>query len=83
MIPHRTIDRLGVDRVAASLKFNSHDAYAVTGADLNDLCALAERFLQASRADPGMTNLVELRDWHNRLTEILGEALQSNLTKEA
>jgi hypothetical protein len=75
MLPHRTVDRLGVENVCKLLQFKSHDAYAVIGIDLNDLCALAARLAQP------MEDPIERLQWQERLGDILREALHSNLTE--
>ena len=74
-VPSATIDKLGVAGVAKVLRFKAHDAYAVIGIDLNDLCALAARMEYA------MTDANELRDWQNRLNLIITEAMASNLSE--
>ena len=75
MIPARTIDKIGAVACAASLRFKAHDAYAVLGQDLNDLCALVVR-LGAPMEHPQ-----ENFEWADRLTEILDQALKSNLSE--
>jgi hypothetical protein len=75
-IPHKTIDIIGATACAASLRFKAHDAYAVLGEDLNDLCALVVRLRAAVDATG------ESFEWSDRLTKILDEALQSNLSEK-
>lgn len=72
-IPYSTIVKVGVNRLAGALRFKAHDDYKVDGIDLNDLCGLAVRL------ETAMTDANELRDWQNRLNEILSRAV--NLTE--
>jgi hypothetical protein len=75
MIPARTIDKIGAVACAASLRFKAHDAYAVLGQDLNDLCALVVRL------GTSMEHPKENFEWADRLTAILDEAQKSNLSE--
>jgi hypothetical protein len=74
MIPTRTIEEIGVIACGKSLRFKAHDAYAVLGEDLNDLCALVVRL------GTQMTDQAENYVWSDRLREILDQALKSNLS---
>ncbi len=69
MIPGKTLDLLGAQAVAtARAKFDNDADYALLGKDLNDLRVLALR-LEARMVDAN-----ELRDWQNRIDQMLSRA---------
>jgi hypothetical protein len=66
MIPTKTIDAVGADRIAQhAIRFKAHEDYVLDGIDLNDLAALVLRL------EHPITDADELRDWLNRISLML------------
>jgi hypothetical protein len=69
-VPTKTIDIVGLAKVASLIVHKAHDDYVVQGGDLNDLRVLAQRL------ETGITDANELRDWQNRINLLVSEAVE-------
>jgi hypothetical protein len=72
MVPSKTFEKVGAATVARVTTHSPDYEYAITGNDLNDLAVLVQRF-EYRFDDPN-----ELRDWQNRLSLIVGNAVLYN-----